>query len=129
MTLADGRVMVVGGDSNSELRSTEIFDSSSGTWMSAGVLGTGRLYPAPTLLVNGKVLAAGGSDEYGRAYAGADLYDPVRNLWKNIGSLNVARSNHTATLLPDGSVLIAGGYGPSGTYLRSAEIFQYLRNR
>ena len=97
------------------------------------ILGHGRLDELVGSLeqvwLAGKVLAAGGSDEYGRAYAGADLYDPVRNLWKNIGSLNVARSNHTATLLPDGSVLIAGGYGPSGTYLRSAEIFQYLRNR
>jgi Galactose oxidase, central domain len=67
----------------------------------------------------------GGSNKYGRAYAGADLYDPVRNRWQSIGSLNVARSNHTATLLQGGSVLIAGGYVPSATYLRSAEIFRY----
>ncbi len=78
-----------------------------------------------TLLINGRVLLAGGVDEDYR-FASADLYDWSTGTFSATGSLPSARSAHTATLLTDGRVLIAGGgieeSPPNGTYA-SAELY------
>ena len=62
-----------------------------------------------TLLPNGKVLVAGGSNG-GGSLSSAELYDPASGSWSTTGSLATARDYHTATLLPNGKVLVAGGY-------------------
>jgi hypothetical protein len=61
-----------------------------------------------TLLLNGKVLAAGGFGTNG-AVASAELYDPATGAWTPTGSLQTPRGSHTATLLASGKVLVAGG--------------------
>jgi hypothetical protein len=60
-----------------------------------------------TLLANGKVLLAGGSDENGIT-ATAELYDPATGKFSPTGSMSGPRLFHTATL-SSGKVLIAGG--------------------
>jgi Galactose oxidase, central domain len=74
-----------------------------------------------TLLVNGKVLIAGGrSDES----ATAELFDPVTRTFSATGEMITPRSRHTATLLDDGRVLIAGGFFNNGNFpLTSAELY------
>jgi hypothetical protein len=62
-----------------------------------------------SLLLNGKVLVAGGEQEDTGRFNSARLYDPASGLFLPTGSMMRARANHTATLLPDGSVLMAGG--------------------
>ncbi|MFN2140246.1 MAG: Kelch repeat-containing protein [Candidatus Promineifilaceae bacterium] len=61
-----------------------------------------------TLLPNGKVLVAGGSNANGYI-SSAELYDPLTNSWTFTGNMNLSRAWHTATLLPDGTVLVVGG--------------------
>jgi N-acetylneuraminic acid mutarotase len=78
------------------------------SWSYTGDLNTSRYLHTATLLPDGKVLVAGGSNSVG-ALDSAELYDPDKGTWSNTGSLNVARSIHTATLLQDGKVLVAGG--------------------
>jgi hypothetical protein len=67
-----------------------------------------------TLLQNGRVLVAGGSDDGDLAsiLSDAELYDPVAGTWSTTRNLNTAVVSHTATLLQTGKVLIAGGYQP-----------------
>jgi len=77
-----------------------------------------------TLLLNGKVLVAGGYSfsGVGGPVASAELYDPSTGSWTATGRITEARSGHTATLLPDGTVLVVGG-GSSGGLLASAELY------
>jgi uncharacterized protein (TIGR03437 family) len=78
------------------------------SWSSTGNLNQPRFNYTATLLTNGKVLIAGGSD--GAAILnGAELYDPATGTWSATGNLNTPRSGNTATLLANGKVLVAGG--------------------
>jgi len=77
-----------------------------------------------SLLMNGKVLIAGGSDET------AELFDPASESFAPTGSMSTSRYGATATLLANGKVLIVGGFG-SGTSelprLATAELYDPLR--
>jgi hypothetical protein len=69
-----------------------------------------------TLLANGKVLIAGGSDytcdlSGCPAVATAELYDPATHTFTATGSMAWTRLGASATLLSDGRVLVVGGYG------------------
>lgn len=83
---------------------------------------TARYQHTATLLLNGKVLVAGGANLSAYWIASAELYDPISDLWSVTGSLTTARTYHTATLLPNGKVLVVGGLGVAG-YTASAELY------
>jgi hypothetical protein len=92
--------------------------AQQGTFVPTGSM---SVSPAPnsataTLLPNGKVLIAGGSDVVsGSAVSSAELYDPATGQFTLTGNMTAARAGHTATLLKTGKVLIAGGEGPQTT--------------
>lgn len=123
--LPDGRVLVLGGDSESDgsnrhlVISAEVYDPATGSWTATGnAIEKGMV--AATLLPNGKVLALGGADGH------AALYDPATGSWTATGSMRVKRQGFTATKLPDGKVLVAGGVtGSAGGAppLASAELY------
>src|SRR2546428_7899751 len=115
--LANGKVLILGGlDGNGySLNSAELYEPATGTWSYAGAT-TGTPPPpacgpycTATLLPNGQVLFAGGSDGDGTPFSSAYLYDPATGILSSTGDLNVARYDHTATLLLNGKVLVAGG--------------------
>ncbi len=83
-----------------------------------------------TLLVDGRVLVAGGTTPTALV-ARAELYDPASRTWTATGAMGEARSGHTATLLPDGTVLVAGGIGPGSIDAseRSAEVYDPTTGR
>ena len=134
--LQNGRVLVAGGTytvfSNSGtqtfcLASAELYDPATGTFALTGSMHEqrwGGLYTdfTATLLGDGRVLIAGGSNSSGFISA-AELYDPSTGTFRLTGNLNTPRLGHTSTLLPTGEVLIAGGVSSAGTYLTSAELF------
>jgi uncharacterized repeat protein (TIGR02543 family) len=72
-----------------------------------------------TLLLNGKVLIAGGQSS--SVFSSAELFDPSKGNWSDTGSMRNSRLGHTATLLPNGKVLVAGGY--NGIILSGVEIY------
>ncbi len=94
--LADGRVLVAGGNTLADTRSgplgvattsAEVYEPTTATWSAAGSMGTGRVGHTLTLLADGTVLAAGGSTRAG-PLASAEVYDPRTDTWAATGSMN-----------------------------------------
>ena len=98
----------------------ELYDSMTNTFRLTGTMVSFLLGRTTTLLVNGKVLRAGGADDFGR-YQKAEQYDPATGMFTATGDLTTPRDSHAAVLLPDGTVLITGGYGMGS--LASAELY------
>jgi hypothetical protein len=127
--LSDGRVLVAGGTGARPqtfpypgIAATEFYDPATGIWTATGNLNAGRLLHTATLLLNGKVLVAGGWPDHTHngIMASAELYDPATGIWTRTGSMNVGRAAHTATLLFDGRVLVVGA---SRGFPNSAELY------
>jgi hypothetical protein len=77
--LADGKVLVAGGDANNALlASAESYDPMLNTWTSAPNLALARESHAAILLPNGKVLITGGQNANNPS-ALTDLYDRGQN--------------------------------------------------
>lgn len=77
----------------------------TGTTAMTGV----RANHTSTLLANGKILIAGGTDGPS-VLATAEIYDPAAKTAVPTGSMSEPRDLHTATLLVNGRVLAAGGF-------------------
>ena len=84
-------------------------------FMPTGSMTVARNGHTATLLLDGRVLIAGGTDA-SSALASAELYDPTSETFTATGSMMpIARSGHSATLLANstlpnyGKVLVAGG--------------------
>ncbi|WP_249351456.1 kelch repeat-containing protein [Corallococcus exiguus] len=85
--------------------------SVPGTWALTGprVSFSLRLYTTATRLQDGKVLLAGGMDEFFTLRT-AELYDPATGTWTPTAPTIVPRfALNTATLLFDGRVLVVSG--------------------
>ncbi|MFF0728465.1 Kelch repeat-containing protein [Streptomyces sp. NPDC004134] len=124
--LADGTVLVTGGDSPgirfergfvpfSQWR-TERYDPATGAWTAGENMPDGRTCHRAVPLPSGRVLVLGGTDSATRTtgYASAALYDPRTREWTPTGGMTTSRYLCTATPLPDGSVLATGGTVCSG---------------
>lgn len=120
--ISGGHYLIPGGGGGDSI--SEIYDPATGTFAATtGNLLTPRTGHTATLLNDGTVLIAGGSDSY--SLAAAEIYDPATGSFTATGSLNIPSSS-TATLLNDGRVLIAGGSddSPSGVSdLKRAELY------
>ncbi|MGB8065473.1 MAG: kelch repeat-containing protein [Candidatus Sulfotelmatobacter sp.] len=82
--------------------------AAGGAWSSTGTMISARDGHTGTILTNGKILVAGGTNN-GVALTSAELYNPAAGTWASTGSMSVARSHARAILLPNGSVLVIGG--------------------
>jgi hypothetical protein len=117
--------LIAGGEesNNESLASAEIFNAKTLSFRPTSSMHHARISHTATLLMDGRVLIAGGYA--GGVSASAELYDPKTGVFTETGSLGTARCKHTAGLLPDGRVLIAGGSDSRGWNgnLSSAEIY------
>jgi hypothetical protein len=128
--LPDGRILVAGGFGFVGYRleaydEAELYDPTARTWTTVNSMNNLRLWPSATVLLNGKVLLAGG-DNYNGVLSSCELFDPATGTWTPTGSMNAARIHHVTVLLPNGKVLVAGGSGPSGNsagWISSAELY------
>ncbi|WP_210441304.1 kelch repeat-containing protein [Nocardioides xinjiangensis] len=128
--LADGRVLITGGHRfnfrNSALASAEIYDPATRSFAPTGDMNISRQDHTATLLVDGRVLVAGGYNDLDDppAQATAELFDPDSGTFAPTASMTAGRGNHTATKLRNGMVLIAGGHsGHPGASVASAELY------
>jgi hypothetical protein len=118
MLVADGKVLIVGGNSGKSA-TAELYDPSTGTFTPTGSMTSPRAFSA-TLLADGRVLATGcvipcsNPSLYvpGTNAAVAELYDPTTGSFATIGTPpgppDYARG-YVSTLLADNRVLITGG--------------------
>ena len=137
--LSNGYVLITGGEDQTGniVNTADMYNPSTGKFDCSGLGGVsattgycqnmltdGRFLDTATLLQNGSVLIAGGSD--GSIVNTAEIY-----VWpagfSATGNMTDSRENHTATLITTGTnagdVLIAGGLDAAGTVQQSAELY------
>jgi N-acetylneuraminic acid mutarotase len=120
--LPNGQVLAAGGfcynGSNyaDYDNSSELYNSSTGTWQATASMNVGHAYAATTLLATGATLIAGGNILNSADERIAELYS--NGQWTLTGNLNNYRASDTAALLSNGDVLVFGG-GP----LAGAELY------
>ncbi len=118
--LPDGRVLII-----FEAGGAELYNPSDGVFTRTGnpiAVSYNDGLPRATLLMNGKVLVAGGAWDGNLFPTGAELYDSLPGNFTATGNMNTGRALFTATLLPDGGVLMAGAALFPGS-LASAEVY------
>src|ERR1700685_182562 len=96
--------------------------AQQGKFVPTGSMSESRGVHTATLLNNGKVLIAGGLQNFSIYLDSAELYDATTGTFSPTGNLHAARWGHTATLLNNGKVLIAGGENLTGD-LSEAELY------
>jgi hypothetical protein len=134
------RVLVTGGHMHGAgwyvwEADAELYNPNTGAWTGTQSMTFPRSYHTMTVLHDGNVLAAGGTDGHGQFLpnvqypycfgmetASAEVYFSNLGAWKQVGSMHWWRLMHTATLLPDGKVLVAGGCSNLGPIVMS-EVF------
>jgi hypothetical protein len=118
-TLPDGRVLVIGGASQSAggitdpLDSMEAWDPKTGTWTTLPYkLSIGRCWHASALVRDGSVLVMGGYTAHGDCNSlidTVDQVDPVAGTVMPFATLPNKNTEWVAVTLLDGSVLGVGG--------------------
>ncbi len=104
--LANGNILVSGGEDSIGIRNTEIYNYQTEKWINAQPMHVGRSYHLLVRLNSGNIIAIGG---FGTR--SCEIYDTTSKMWGMADSLNYERSfGETATLLNNGNVLVAGGY-------------------
>jgi hypothetical protein len=112
VTLADGRVMLVGGalHAGGETKVAEIYDPATRTFTSTGSLTVARDDARASRLTDGKVVVTGGRAV--GTYFGlstAEIWDPTSGAFSPFASMATGRYDHVAEALPGGRLLVAGG--------------------
>jgi hypothetical protein len=128
--LTNGQVLVAGGYPNTgnanDTASAELYDPHSGSFSATGSMADKRNHHSATLLLDGRVLVAGGVHMPGANTA--ELFDPASGTFSPAGTMATSRVLHTATLLSAGRVLVAGGCVVTGIEtcpsLATAELYQ-----
>jgi hypothetical protein len=132
-TLGDGRVLIAGGyvvdaAGTAYLKSTEIYDPSTGTFAPGPDMRLSRAYHTATHVPRTNyTLIVGGENEGvnkpGGALKVAELFDESTNTF-TIVQMRSARTRHAAAASPDGSgVFVVGGKSAADSPLTSTEIF------
>jgi large repetitive protein len=137
--MADGSVLIIGGISGDlpPLGSTQfppfvtplLYRPQTDEWVAVPEIpsGVGSGFVA-TLLSDGRVLVAGGSQRDGIGVATAFALDPVTLKWAEVGSMHAVRSEASAVLMGNGDLLVAGGWS-NNAVVRTVEIFDPVSNR
>jgi hypothetical protein len=126
VTLADGRVLVQGGNGRAgayggddPLLTAEIFDPTGGNWSPAGALPKLMLDASLVALPDGGALLVGP--------AGAYRFDASTRSWSRTSAMVTAAGDRAVVALADGRILAAGGYvrdvDSGDEYIRRAELY------
>ena len=121
--LADGRVLVTGGDAVpavpyrvDSLAGAELYDPHAGVWAPAADLpGGGRSGHRSVWTPAGVVVVGGtGRPRATAGYRNVVVFDPGSGAWTITGSLGTGRWDLPAVDLADGRVLAVGGLALAG---------------
>jgi hypothetical protein len=111
--LPDGRVLVTGGfgqgSRREALATAEVFDPARGAFFAVGPMSAARTGHTATLLLDGRLLVAGGRGDAG-ALAETEIFaTPTDAFIPGPALPDDARAGHSAVRLTSGAVLVAGG--------------------
>ncbi|MGP1675000.1 MAG: galactose oxidase-like domain-containing protein, partial [Candidatus Limnocylindrales bacterium] len=111
-TLADGRVIVVGGQNGSPHDGTNItalFDPVTQTWTRGQDMTDLRWYATSTTLADGRVLATSGDAPDGSRSTVPEIYDPTTDSWTRLTTAPRDQGLYPFMfVLPNGKVYEAG---------------------
>jgi hypothetical protein len=123
--LKSGEVLMAGGSNGCAPDSSddppwdplfvELYEPSSGNFLSGGDMSTTRIDHVAIRRMDGKVLVLGGIpatqnlDQQPPSPSYAELYDLSAHAFLAMAGLTISHERYTATLLPSEMVLIAGG--------------------
>jgi hypothetical protein len=113
-TLADGRVLLVGGDSSAthSIDATTIFDPSTGQWTAGPRLNIPRWYPTVTELGDGRMVTISGQISTNTWADTPEIYDPANNTWTLLSKISTSQVNEQeyplSFLLPSGNIVTIG---------------------
>lgn len=114
VALKDGNAMLIGGHGPASdmlpNRSVFLYVARENRWVRTTSLGTSRSGAAAVRLRDGRVLVAGGFDEFGPVRT-AELFNPASRTWTKAPAMPTPRGGATALLLRDGTVGVFGGLG------------------
>ncbi len=125
--LADGKVLIVGGDQNVGTRSTaELYNPATGTFTTVtSTLSVLRSNHAAALLADGRVLIFGGESGESVVNGTVEAYDPATQTFSQFARMSVPRTRATATVLTAGpnagKILVFGG-GAVNQAAKAAEL-------
>ena len=112
VTLADGRVMIVGGqnvNTHIGIPVTAIFDPVSETWTRGADMRFARWYPTLTLMADGRALVSSGDQGTAGRVDTPEIYDPATDTWTDAAKpVNTQYLYPFLYQLPGGTVFEAG---------------------
>ena len=107
-TLADGRVLVAGGNGEKGALAAADLYNADGSFSAVASMQQSRANAACVTLQDGKVAVIGGANGT-EALLSAEIYDPSNDAWTSAGNMSIARSGHRAIPTGLGAVLVLGG--------------------
>lgn len=123
-TLADGRVMVAGGDGAAT--AVDLYDPDTGQWGAAAALPGGRVDATLLALPDGRAVIAGSGWSAATGAHQVAVWEPQTDRWQALPDLPLSLriSSHGArapsgAVLPDGSLVFGGGMNNALQLLRS----------
>jgi hypothetical protein len=107
----------------------ERYSYTTGSWVPAGTLSSGRFAPMGAPVGSGDALVAGGCD-VSACTTSVERWSAAANSWSEQTPLAAARGFGTATVLADGRVLIVGGCADPlcATVLNDAAVYDPVAN-
>ena len=126
-------VLVVGGEGlgsglfGDPTDTAEVFNVTSGRWKLVGSMSTPRVGQIAARLQDGRVLVAGGDDDYMTPLQSAETFSTKSGKWTPVAPMPKPASGQAATALPNGKVLVTGGI-VSGTVSSQALLFNPRTN-
>lgn len=144
LTLADARVLVIGGrnaSAGTQSAACALFTPTgvTGTWAATGVLFRARYSGVAFQIADGTVIAVGGYTGVGNTLPTetCEAFDPVAQTWSSASPMTYRRGAPALIPLGNDRFMVVGGTGRAGTdpssvadvALASAEIFDGATRR
>lgn len=111
VTLHDGRILAIGGQSDEQAATSGVYayDAGQGRWSTLAPLPQPRENASATVGQDGKVYVIGGIGYYGQKVDPTEVYDPSSNMWSLAPAPPKSATEGAAVALTDGRIVAVGG--------------------
>jgi hypothetical protein len=117
-----GQVLLLGGYANGTLSTVHLVDLATGACARQPDLLRSRTYHAAARLPDGRIICAGGFDDYGVDLSTAEVWGPPEPggadaawAWRELPAMSAARSACCGCVMSDGRFAVLGGTGIGGS--------------